>query len=776
MNKSSNRAEEVFMTLQIALTKQVVALLLVPLLVLAMVPSRGFTQASPAPAGDQTWPREFQSGSTTFTVYQPQIESWKVRDLSGRAAVSVKDATSPQEHFGVVWFTAKTNVNRAENLVTLDDITLTKGSFPATPDKADQYLQALRASAPQQMADLSLNHLKAEVAVAQAESAPQKPVEVKNDVPKIYFSSQPAMLVQVDGQPVLRQVQGYELLRVINTYAVILFNQSQGIYYLHAVGKWAQAQSLDGPWTVATQPPPSLNKIWATLNKGGQVNALDNPGQYVEQSAANGIFPTIYVSTVPAELIMTRGSPSYEPISGTSLLDVTNTDDNLIVDPTNDLTYVLISGRWFQTASLQSGPWTYVANDKLPAGFATIPVTHPRGVVLASVTGTPPAQEAVIDNNIPQTAVVTRATTTLTIKYGGSPQIQGIEGTTLQYVVNSPYPVIRVDSNSWYSVKDGVWFVGTSVNGPWAAADSVPAVIYTIPPSSPLHYVTYVYVYGATPQTVTVGYTPGYYGTVLAPTGTVVYGTGYVYPPVYWGSFWYPPPVTYGFGTGFFWGSVSGFAFGAAAGAIWGGAWGHWGGYASYTNVNINHYNSYNHWSDNQVRTNAQRDYNRQTGRLTQQQRQQAQRDYDRRTSQLTPQQRSNLQSRASTRSNDTFAGKDGNAYKRGSDGSWQQHSNGGWNKSDFSGGGESRDSLDRQQQARSYGNWADNVHRSSSGFGGGDSRVGGLGGWHGGSDSFHGFGGGGLFGGDRFGGGGFGGRRFGGGGFGGFRGGGFRR
>jgi hypothetical protein len=737
MPSYNTKSEEVFMTLRIAFIKQVVALLLVPLLVLLMVPPVALGQAPPAPAGDQAWPREFQSGSTTFTVYQPQIENWKTRDLSGRAAVSVKDAISPEEHFGVIWFTAKTNVNRAEALVTLDDITITKGSFPATPDKADQYLQALRASAPRQMADLSFEHLKAELAVAHAESAPQKAVAVKNDVPKIYFSAQPAMLVQVDGEPVLRQVQGYELLRVINTYAVILFNKSGGTYYLHAVGRWAQARSLGGPWTVATQPPSTLNKILATLTKGGQVNALDNPGQYIEQSVAGGMFPTIYVSTVPAELIMTRGAPSYEPIAGTSLLDVTNTDDNLIVDPVNSLTYVLISGRWFRTASLQTGPWTYVANDKLPGDFAKIPVTHPRGVVLASVTGTPTAQEALIDNNIPETAVVTRSTTTLTVNYGGSPQLQGIAGTPLQYAVNSPYPVIRVDPASWYALKDGVWFVGKSVTGPWAVASSVPAVIYTIPASSPLHYVTYAYVFGSTPQTVTVGYTPGYYGTVLAPTGTIVYGTGYVYPPVYWGSFWYPLPVTYGFGTGFFWGSVTGFAFGAAAGAIWGGAWGHWGGYGSYTHVNINNYNSYNHWSSNQVRTNAQRNYNRQTGRLTEQ-------------------QRSNLQRRASTRPNDTFAGKDGNAYKRGADGSWQRHSSGGWNKADFSRGGESRESLDRQQQARSYGNWADNVHRSLNGFGGGDSRFGGLGGWHNGFDSFHGFGGG-----SRFGGGGFrGGRR----------------
>ena len=61
--------------------------------------------------------------------------------------------------------------------------------------------------------------------------------------------------------------------------------------------------------------------------------------------------------------------------------------------------------------------------------------------------------------------------------------------------------------------------------------DTVPPVIYTIPPSSPLHYVTYVQVYGYTPSVVYVGYTPGYYGTVVSSDGVVVYGTGYYYPP-----------------------------------------------------------------------------------------------------------------------------------------------------------------------------------------------------------------------------------------------------
>jgi hypothetical protein len=158
------------------------------------------------------------------------------------------------------------------------------------------------------------------------------------------------------------------------------------------------------------------------------------------------------------------------------------------------------------------------------------------------------------------------------------------EGTSLQHAVNTPDPVIQVDPKSYYALKDGVWFTAPSPNGPWTVATTVPAAIYTIPVSSPLHYVTYVQVYGSTPQTVYVGYTPGYYGTVVAPSTVVVYGTGYVYPPVYVGAYWYPPPPTYGYGAGCGWGALTGFAFGAATAAVWGGAWG-----CCYGDVDIDH-------------------------------------------------------------------------------------------------------------------------------------------------------------------------------------------
>ena len=208
-------------------------------------------------------------------------------------------------------------------------------------------------------------------------------------------------------------------------------------------------------------------------------------------------------------------------------------------------------------------------------------------------------------------AEVNRATTTYQATYEGAPKFQPIESTSLHYAVNSPLPVIQVDAKSYYSLKDGVWFVAAAPSGPWTVATTVPAVVYTIPVSSPLYYVTYVHVYASTPQVVYVGYTPGYYGTVVAPTSVVVYGTGYVYPPVYVGAYYYPPPVTYGYGAGFAWGAFTGFAFGAATAAIWGGAWGcchdHYHGDIDINrNVNINRSDAYGRWNSGQVQSNLQ--------------------------------------------------------------------------------------------------------------------------------------------------------------------------
>src|SRR5262249_11422889 len=144
-------------------------------------------------------------------------------------------------------------------------------------------------------------------------------------------------------------------------------------------------------------------------------------------------------------------------------------------------------------------------------------------------------------------------------------------------------PVVYTPEGSYYACQTGVWFESSAATGPWTVATAVPIEIYSIPASSPVHYVTYVKVYGYTPTSVYVGYTPGYYGTVLSTDGVVVYGTGFSYPPYIGTTLWVPTPYTYGVGAAFSWSAAAGwalgFGLGFATGAVgpWWGPVGRWG-------------------------------------------------------------------------------------------------------------------------------------------------------------------------------------------------------
>ena len=268
----------------------------------------------------------------------------------------------------------------------------------------------------------------------------------------------------------------------------------------------------------------------------------------------------MYAVVEPVELIETKGEPHYQAIPETRLEYAENTNANLF--RLSGAYYLLISGRWFKGVSLD-GPWSFVDGKDLPPDFAKIPTDNPKGTVLASVPGTSASEEALIANSIPQTATITRAEAKLTVKYDDQATFAPIEGTSMQYANNTSAAVIKVSEGNYYSVEAGVWFKASSPQGPWEIAESVPAEIYTIPTSSPLHYVTYVKVYGSTPEVVYVGYTPGYYGTVVsASTTTVVYGTGWYYSPYIGPTAWYGYPYTYGVGAGFTYTTSTGWSFG----------------------------------------------------------------------------------------------------------------------------------------------------------------------------------------------------------------------
>ena len=537
------------------------------------------------------WPRFYATNGYEFAVYQPQISSWPSNQLEGRFVTAIRAAGTTNETYGIVFFQARTEVDKVNRLVTLEDFQITRLNFPAHPAMEDQYRTMMMSLRGQGVKVIPLDHLEAILAVS-SDAVKAKAQAVVNSPPQIFYSTLPSLLVLVDGPPVLKGLTG-NYQRVINTRNILLYNNSLQSYYLFANDQWFTAPALAGPWSVAAAPPSDINDALDAAFATKEVDPL-----YPKDPNAPAV-SQIFVSTAPAELLETSGSPNLVSVPGTDLLYVQNTDNAIFYYLDDTSYYVLISGRWFKSPGL-SGSWAFVPSGQLPGDFQKIPPDGDKSNVLMSVPGTPQAQEAVIANSIPQTAAIQRDQATLQVNYYGAPSFTPIAGTSLSYAANSQTPVVMVTPNNYYACQGGVWFVSVTAQGPWVAATSVPSVIYTIPTSCPINYVTYAYVYSYTPSVVYVGYTPGYMGTVVAPGGVVVYGTGYYYPPVVYGATWVGYPPTYGYGAAFALGTAVGFSFGFAAGHGCEPYWGcyHWAGaYGySYSHVNVNACNYYTHW------------------------------------------------------------------------------------------------------------------------------------------------------------------------------------
>ncbi|SNS65098.1 hypothetical protein [Sphingopyxis indica] len=581
-----------------------------------------------APSGKtvdaRVWPRSYKVDGVEFALYQPQVDSWEGNEIKARQVMAVTTGQTKgadgkarnSETYGVLWLSAKTGTDKEARIVALDDLTVDKGSFPSAPDQEARYLAAARKAFPTTQLVVSLDAIEAQLAIA-GETDKASNVPVSNKAPEIIVSLEPAMLVLVDGDPVWRASGVAGVDRVLNTSAPIL--RYQGKLYLGHAGQWMTATSLDGQWAAAPTPPAPVSQALDQLLKQGG-NAQQQPQQ--KAAAGSDAIKTVYVRTHPAELIAIEGEPKFADVQGTSLSYVTNTPADLFLEGADNW-YALLSGRWF-TAKSTNGPWSYVASDRLPPDFLKIDSDGPKGAVLASIAGTPEAKEALVANSVPQTATVQRADAKFTATYDGAPQFTAIEGTQLSVAKNSPAPVFRVSPTSYVALSNGVWFTASAATGPWQVATEVPAAIYGIPATSQYHYVTYVRIYGSTPEVVYVGYTPGYYGTVVN-NNVVVYGTGYACDP--WvGAYYYGCPTTYGYGASFAFGAAVGWslAFGFGwydpwYGPYWGpwyypgyypGYWpGYWGGAYAWGDV-------YGRWGNSVVAGRGAAWYNPYTGNI----------------------------------------------------------------------------------------------------------------------------------------------------------------
>ena len=654
--------------------------------------------------GDPGWPRGYSlANEAQVVLFQPQVATWEnQKHLVALAAVQyiAKGETKPA--LGTIKFEADTEVSVEKRLVKFSTLKITESNFQTlSKDQAREIVTEIEKTIPTDDRYISLERVL--VSVDKSQIIPKNVEGLKSDPPTIFISRTPAILVSFDGDPIWSPIKDNELKFAVNTNWDVFQHAPTGMYYLRNEGTWLRSTDVKGPWSVTTRLPESFSKLPADDNwKDVRETLPAKPG---------GVAPKVYVSIAPAELILIDGKPKLEPVPGTSLFWVSNTESDLFATGPDGPLYYLVSGRWFRAPNF-NGHWTFATPD-LPEDFQRISLEHPRSRVLASVPGTQQAAEAVLLAQVPQVARVNKKEIQAPeVMYQGDPQYQPIDGTQLQRAVNTDKDIIKF-GDTYYMCYQGIWFQANNPKGAWSLAVSVPPEIYQIPPSSPAHNVTYVTVEKDDDDNddwVTYAAVAGYTGLMVG-WGCAVWGTGWYYPPYYyWGGYYpiyYPYWRTYGYGawynpyTGIYgtagriYGPYGGVGFGArynpstgtyARGAFAYGPYGARGAAQAY-NPRTGAYAQtrqgsgvYGSWGSTQVQrgddwASTKRFTNRATGNTTR----------------FTQGDQGSMLRRKGeggsggigVRGDNVYAGRDGNVYRRDGSGNWSKWENGGWNSAE---------------------------------------------------------------------------------------------
>src|SRR5688572_3340475 len=280
------------------------------------------TAPPPGTNADTGWPRTVALKGGMAQWYQPQIESWiDQKNIVAWSAVSYLRTGAKEPALGTIKIEGPTQVAVDDRVVTLD-LRISQYNFPSLSPEETKQLVADVQMLPVHQRVLDLDRLLAYAAAS--------PLQVKNadnikaDPPKVFSSTTPAILVNLDGETVWSPIKDVDLQYVLNTNWDVLQYTPTKTLYLRDNKSWLEAKAIEGPWTPAGKLPESFSKLPADDNWKDVKAAV--PGERLSAKAV----PKVFVSTQPAELIALDGAPKYQKVEGTTtLLWVSNTESDL---------------------------------------------------------------------------------------------------------------------------------------------------------------------------------------------------------------------------------------------------------------------------------------------------------------------------------------------------------------------------------------------------------------------------------------------------------------
>jgi hypothetical protein len=172
--------------------------------------------------------------------------------------VSTSDKSEPA--FGTVWLTASLETDREQRTASLNKIGVTKIRFPNADQDKEKKLESLLNS---KMLDwnptMDLDQLSSSLAVADVQQ--QMAQDLNHDPPQILYADHPALLVSIDGKPVLRQIENSNFIHVVNSPYPIALPYRTNLYYLFDGRDWMEATDVMGPWKFSPHPPEEVVEL-----------------------------------------------------------------------------------------------------------------------------------------------------------------------------------------------------------------------------------------------------------------------------------------------------------------------------------------------------------------------------------------------------------------------------------------------------------------------------------------------------------------------------------
>lgn len=195
-------------------------------------------------------------------------------------------------------------------------------------------------------------------------------------VPAIVVRTTPAILLDLDGPPQMKPIQGTGLLYATNTDKDLFLEIATQRYFLLTAGRWSATSDLQkGPWRHV--PPDQLPSDFARIPEGSPKDGVlaHVAGTAAAREAARDAYipQTATVDRRTATLsVIYDGEPRFERIDGTDVYLAVNA--NTTVLRIQEHYHACHNAVWFDAPTAE-GPW--VVSTEVPARVEDIPPSSP---------------------------------------------------------------------------------------------------------------------------------------------------------------------------------------------------------------------------------------------------------------------------------------------------------------------------------------------------------------------------------------------------------------